>query len=164
MTAAGFEDPVIARIAAFLERIGIPLIVEAVPDDTLLPGATVRRGALVFDPDRLPWPGDLLHEAGHIAVTDPAVRDTLDAVSDSAAEEMAAIAWSYAAALEIGVDPVIVFHEEGYRGGSASILENFNAGRYFGVPVLDYFGMTAEAKWAEAKGMAPYPKMARWLR
>jgi hypothetical protein len=159
-----FDDPVIARIVPFLERIGIPVIVEPVPDDSLLPGATVRRGALIFDPDRLPYPGDLLHEAGHIAVTDPELRDTLDAVSDSPGEEMAAIAWSYAAALEIGLDPAEVLHEHGYKGDGASILANFNEGKYFGVPLLGYYGMTAELKQAEARGMAPYPKMARWLR
>ncbi|MES2441934.1 MAG: hypothetical protein V4574_03825 [Pseudomonadota bacterium] len=159
-----FANPTIATIVAFLERIGIPVIVEPVPEDSLLPGATVRRGALVFDPERLPYPGDLLHEAGHIAVTDPAVRGTLDAVADDPGEEMAAIAWSYAAALEIGVDPGLVLHEHGYRGDGASILANFEQGKYFGVPLLGYFGMTAEAKFAEARGMEAYPRMARWLR
>ena len=159
-----FENPTLTTIVDFLTRIGIPVIIEPVAEGSFLPGVTVRYGALVFDPAHLPYPGDLLHEAGHIAVTDPAVRDTLEAVSDSPGEEMAAIAWSYAAALEIGIDPALVFHEHGYRGGGPSILENFNRGSYFGVPVLDYYGMTAEAKWAETRGIAPYPAMARWLR
>ena len=159
-----FENPVVATIVAFLDRIGIPVIVEPVSDDTLLPGATVRRGALVFDPANLPYPGDLLHEAGHIAVTDPALRSTLEGVSDSPGEEMAAIAWSYAAALEIGIDPALVLHEHGYHGAGPSILANFNAGSYFGLPLLDYYGMTAEAKWVEKRGMPAYPVMTRWLR
>lgn len=159
-----FENPVIATIVAFLDRIGIPVIVEAVPEDSLLPGATVRRGALVFDPERLPYPGDLLHEAGHIAVTDPAVRDTLDAVSDSPAEEMAAIAWSYAAALEIGIDPALVLHDDGYQGGGGYLIAPLSSGNGPGVPMLAFWGMTAEARNAAARGMAPYPAMARWLR
>lgn len=158
------DDPIQAQILAFLDRIGIPVEIEPVPEGSFLPGVTVRHGTLVFDPANLPYPGDLLHEAGHIAVTDPAVRGTLEGVSDSQGEEMAAIAWSYAAALEIGIDPGVVLHEHGYRGGGASILANFNAGSYFGVPLLDYYGMTAEAKWAEARGMPAYPVMTRWLR
>ena len=34
-----------------------------------------------------------------------------------------AIAWSYAAALEIGIPPEIVFHPDGYRGASESMLQ-----------------------------------------
>jgi hypothetical protein len=159
-----FEDPLIARIAAFLDRIGIPVSIEPVAEGSFLPGVTVRYGTLIFDPANLPHPGDLLHEAGHIALTDPEVRGTIAEVSESGGEEMAAIAWSYAAALELGIDPEIVFHAEGYRGDSENILQNFGSGLYFGVPLLDYYGMSAEAKRAEAKGMDPYPKMARWLR
>src|SRR5882757_6435653 len=137
-----FQDPVAARIAAFLDGIGIPVIVESIGAETLLPAMLVRGGTLVVDPERLAWPGDMLHEAGHIAVTDPALRPTLNEVSDSPAEEMSAIAWSYAAAVEIGIDAAVVFHAEGYRGGGASLAENFTAGQYFGHPMLDYFGMT----------------------
>ena len=158
------EDPNVATIVAFLDRIGIPVTIEPVAEGSFLPGVTVRYGTLVFDPDNLPHPGDLLHEAGHIAVTDPDVRGKIAEVSENGGEEMAAITWSYAAALELGIDPAVVFHPEGYRGDSKTILGNFGKGQYFGVSLLDYYGMTAEAKWAEAKGMAPYPKMARWLR
>ena len=158
------DDPIQAQILAFLDRIGIPVEIEPVPEGSFLPGVTVRHGTLVFDPANLPHPGDLLHEAGHIAGTDPAVRGTLEGVSDSQGEEMAAIAWSYAAALAIGIDPAVVLHEHGYRGAGANILENFNAGSYFGVPLLDYYGMTAEAKWAGTRGIPAYPVMTRWLR
>lgn len=157
-------SPLIPTITAFLDRIGIPYAFEPVEPGSFLPGVTVRHGALVFDPETIPYPGDLLHEAGHIAVTDPELRGKIEGVSDSPGEEMAAICWSYAAALELGIDPAVVFHPDGYQGGSASILANFANGQYFGVPLLDYYGMTAEAKWAETRGMEPYPKMARWLR
>jgi hypothetical protein len=154
----------VAAITAFLERIGIPVIIEPVAPDSLLPGVTVRRGALVFDPEAIPYPGDLLHEAGHIAVTDPAVRGTIEGVSDSPAEEISAIAWSYAAALEIGIDPAIVFHDDGYRGGGAYLIPAFQGGNAPGVPLLAWFGMTAEPRHAAERGMAPFPAMARWLR
>ncbi len=152
------EDPVIARILAFLAEIGIPAVREPVTGDSFLPGTLVRNGTLVFDP-ALPYPGDLLHEAGHIAVTASELRPGLCEVANDPAEEMAAIAWSYAAALAIGIDPAVVFHPHGYRGGSAAILENFAVGRYFGVPMLQYYGMTAEKA-----GPAVYPAMSSWLR
>lgn len=158
------DDPDTRKILAFLERIGIPVLFESVEGDTFLPAMTVRRGVLVVDPDRLAWPGDLLHEAGHIAVTDPALRPALDAVSPDPGEEMAAIAWSYAAAVEIGIDAGVVFHPEGYRGAGANIVENFTAGRYFGDPMLHYFGMAAMPRHAAEQGVPPYPHMMRWLR
>ena len=157
------NDPIVAAIVALLTRIGIPVIAEPVPDDTLLPGATVRDGALVFDPGRIPYPGDLLHEAGHIAVTDPALRSTLSEVPSDPAEEMAAIAWSYAAALEIGIDPAIVFHADGYQGGGGYLLPALAADGAPGVPMLQYFGMTVTPRHA-TDGVAPFPKMVRWLR
>ena len=159
-----FDDPDTAAILAFLERIGIPVAFEPVADDTLLPAMTVRGGTLIVDPERLTWPGDLLHEAGHIAVTDPALRPTLDAVNPDPGEEMAAIAWSYAAAVEAGVDAAVVFHAEGYRGGGSTLAEDFPSGHYFGEPLLHYFGMTVMPRHAAEQGVPPYPHMLRWLR
>ncbi|MEO6215786.1 MAG: hypothetical protein ABIO86_07135 [Sphingomonas sp.] len=158
------NDPVTAQILTFLERIGIPVTIEALDDDTLLPAMTVRHGRLMIDPARLTWPGDLLHEAGHIAVTDPAARDTLTEFPSDPAEEMAAIAWSYAAATEIGIDPKIVFHDDGYRGGGGYLTEAFSNGMFPGMPMLQWFGMTVEQRFAGERGVAPFPHMLRWLR
>ncbi|MEA3062829.1 MAG: hypothetical protein QOJ94_2610 [Sphingomonadales bacterium] len=151
--AAG-DDRAVERIAGFLARIAIPLWLEPAGDG-LLPGLTVRDGGIVADPERLLYPGDLLHEAGHIAVTEPARRPTLSQVSDDPGEEMAAIAWSWAAAAELGLDPEVVFHADGYRGGSATIIEAFASRRGFGVPLLACWGMTEESL---------FPRMIRWLR
>ncbi len=159
-----FDDPDTRAIIAFLERIGIEVVAEPIAGDSFLPAMMVRDGALVVDPQRLKWPGDLLHEAGHIAVTDPTLRPTLGEVKDDPAEEMAAIAWSYAAAVEAGIDATVLFHPEGYRGGSESLAENFTAGLYFGHPLLDYFGMTISPNRAVEGGPPPYPHMLRWLR
>lgn len=144
---------VTAAIVAFLREIGLEVRFGPVPADTVLPGIGVERGVLVVDEPALLHPGDLLHEAGHLAVLSPARRGAaggrLDALD---AQEMAAIAWSYAAALHLGVDPAIVFHPAGYRGGSESLLELFAAGATFGWPVLGWLGMTAA-----------YPAMSGWL-
>jgi hypothetical protein len=157
-------DQVTRDILAFLDRIGIAVLPEAIPGDTFLPAMAIRDGSLIVDVDRLIHAGDLLHEAGHIAVTDPALRPTLNAVSPDGGEEMAAIAWSYAAALEIGMDPRIVFHDDGYKGGGAHLAAQFAAGHYLALPLLQWFGMALDAERAAADGVAPYPQMRRWLR
>ena len=152
------------HIISFLESIGIRVAIEHLADDTLLPAMTVRDGGLVVDPERLEWPGDLLHEAGHIAVTDPAERASLNLVSSEPGEEIAAICWSYAASVAIGLDPTVVFHDDGYKGGGGYLAENFTAGRYVGLPLLQWYGMTLDDKNAAAQGAEPYPRMQRWLR
>jgi hypothetical protein len=157
-----FEDPTIDRIAVWLEEIGIPVAVCPL-EQSFLPGVSVREGGLLVDPTRLKWPGDLLHEAGHIAVTDPSARPSLDSVADDPGDEMAAIAWSYAAAVEIGLDARILFHDD-YRGGGAALADNFTNGRDVGVPMLQYFGMTAGRRTRGNDDPGCYPNMQRWLR
>jgi hypothetical protein len=96
----------------FLNDSGIPVMIGPV-SDSVLPGMTIARGAIVVDTDTDAWPGDLLHEAGHIALTDPAVRDTIFTLSDDPGEEMGAIAWSWAAAVHLGLEAEVVFHAGG---------------------------------------------------
>jgi len=125
----------------------------------------VQSGVLVYDPAKLKYPGDLLHEAGHLAVKPAA--DRKSAASDMGgdpAEEMMAIGWSYAAVLHLQLPPEVVFHPAGYHGGSQSLLDNFSAGRYLAVPMLQWLGLTYDEKQAQVNGAAPYPKMRAWLR
>ena len=153
------QNPVALRIAAFLADIGISVREESLSGPTFLPGIMISRGGLVIDEAGLLYPGDILHEAGHLAVLTPSARAAVDGdVGNDGGMEMAAIAWSYAAALHLGLDPSVVFHADGYREGSESLLENFAAGRYVGVPILQWAGMTA------ATGSRPFPSMSRWLR
>jgi hypothetical protein len=150
-------------IIAFLDAIGIPIVTGAV-GDSVLPGMTVRRGAIYVDPSVEAWPGDLLHEAGHFAMTDPSQRSAVEQVSNEPGEEMAAIAWSWAAAVHLGLDAEVLFHSEGYRGGAASLADNYRSGGTMGVPILAMYGMTAEPHRAAERGIAAYPVMQRWLR
>src|SRR5215472_16522293 len=150
-----FLDPVTIKIAAFLNEIGLPIRPGEVPDQTVLPGIVIENGCLIVDEKRLSYPGDLLHEAGHLAVVPPAARCSLTGnTGGDGGEEMAAIAWSYAAALHIGLAPAVVLHDDGYRGDAANIIENFREGRYFGVPFLQWVGLTDKN----------YPAMIKWLR
>jgi hypothetical protein len=158
-----FADPLTERLATFVRSIGIDVRAAALPDDTLLPGLDIRDGAILVDAARLAHPGDILHEAGHLAVTDPAARNA-PILSPDGGDELTSIAWSYAALRHLALDPAIVFHRDGYKGGAASIIENFTAGNYFGVPLLQAYGMSLEPKRAAEAGVEPYPHMLRWLR
>ena len=147
-------------IVAFLREIGLTVEPAELGDDCFLPGIAVERGGLRFDEARLTWPGDLLHEAAHLAVAPAALRPSMTgdvAVEglDLATLEIAAVPWSYAAALAIGIDPAVVFHAGGYRGKSEGLLRTFGFGVYPGLNLLVDAGMTT----AEA-----YPRMLRWLR
>lgn len=158
-------DRMIEAMVNFLIEIGIETRAGEIAGETFVPGIEVRAGSLVFDEAKLKYPGDLLHEAGHLAVMAPEERAKANATIDTGGgEEMAAIAWSYAAALDIGIDPGVVFHPHGYKGGSQAILENFAERRYFGVPLLEWWGLAADDKKAGALGIEPYPKMIKWLR
>jgi hypothetical protein len=160
-----FADPLTERLAVLVRSIGIEVRAAALPEKTFLPGLDIRHGAILLDAERLTYPGDILHEAGHLAVTDPAERNapTLS-LSPSGGDEMTSIAWSYAALRHLELDPVSIFHDDGYKGGAASIIDNFTAGRYFGVPLLQFYGMALEPKRAAEIGVEPYPHMLRWLR
>jgi hypothetical protein len=159
------NDPTTARIVDFLREIGLPVAVESYDDDSFLPGILVRDGGLVIDERKLLYPGDLLHEAGHLAVIPAAERRDLDAdVTADMGDEIGAIAWSYAAALHIGIDPGVVFQPHGYKGSSAAFLDNFTHGRFVGVPLLQWMGLTIEEKNATPDGPPPFPRMVRWLR
>ena len=151
------------RIGAFLEGIGIE--VEAGPaGESVLPGMTVLRGRVRVDPEASNYPGDLLHESGHVAVSDPATRHAIETIAADPGDEMAAIAWSVAAAHACGVALEILFFDDGYKGAAAAFRENFAAQRFLGVPMLAWFGMTAEPHRAEETGVAAFPEMTRWLR
>src|ERR1700722_5021946 len=121
-----FTDPLTERLAGFVCSIGIDVRATTLPDKPFLPGLDIRDGAIVIDEARLTYPGDILHEAGHLAVTDPAERNA-PTLSPSPGDELTAIAWSYAALRHLEIDPAVVFHAA-FRRGSASIIENFTAG------------------------------------
>jgi hypothetical protein len=153
------------RILAFLDQIGIPVRPCELPGHTFLPGVRIERGALLFDAGRMAHPGDLLHEAGHIAVAAPGARSALDGdIAADPGEEMMVTAWSYAAALHMEIDPALVFDPSGYVGYGDTLVENFRAGRYLAVPLLQWAGMTLDVERARAEAARPYPHMLRWLR
>ncbi len=160
-----FQNPITAGIAGFLEEIGIPVVPCALPEKCFVPGIRLQHGELLVDESRLLYPGDLLHEAGHLAVMTPARRASRVAdASSNLGDEIAAIAWSWAALTHLGLAPEIVFHPHGYRGASSFLMETYGAGTYVGLPLLQWMGLTLDPRAAAERGISPFPHMLRWLR
>lgn len=159
------RDETLRRIVDFIRSIGIEVNEGAMTRETLVPGMDIVRGTLLVDEAMMCKPADLLHEAAHIALSHPSVRNALDGTADtSPAEEVSAIAWTWAASRQLDIDPAETFHADVISGNGPTLLENFLEGRYVGVPMLQYWGLAVEAKNAAAMGAAAYPHMLRWLR
>ena len=151
-------------IVDFIRSIGIEVHEAPMRRRTLVPGIDIVGGALVVDAAALCQPADLLHEAAHIALTRPDRRDALDGtISSSPAEELSAIAWTWAAAVHLGIAPHEVFHDEVISGNGPTLRENFSAARYVGVPMLEYLGLTVEKRSPERAAVV-YPGMIAWVR
>jgi hypothetical protein len=161
------------QIIAFIADIGISIRDGAVPADAFLPGARIADGGLIVDREALFTPGDLLHEAGHLAVVPARYRDRIgDDVDAGVAQiraeaaaagdhdpvldgleglggELQAIAWSYAACLKLGLPLEIVFKPGAYgtdkNGGTDPmvIAQQIEMGFFPGLHRLIQAGMTA---------------------
>lgn len=158
------KDALLDRIIRFLLDIGFQFREVELSQPTFVPGIAIDRGTLLIDRSKLLYPGDLLHEAGHLAVISAERRMRVQGdAGKKAAEEMMAIAWPYAAAVHLELEPSVVFHEGGYKGGAASLIDNFTNGRYIALPMLQWIGLTADEKRAAELGIKPYPSMIKWV-
>ena len=152
-------DETSLMIIRFLNEIGIRTQSGDVAEGSFLPGIEVKEGGLIVDPEKLKYPGDLLHEAGHLAIAPAELRPTLNGEVvlpgvDANALELAAMLWSYAACVHHGIDPHTVFHDYGYRGQARRLLATFEIGNFPGLHVLVSAGMTD----------AGFPVMRKWMR
>lgn len=163
-----FNNATTQIISTFLWQIGIPVYSAEITTETFLPGIRIVEGEILVDEEKMLSPGDILHEAGHLAILSPEIRKSLtDTVvhneTSQASEEMAAIAWSWAAMKHLKIAPEVVFHPEGYKGGSDSIIENFEQEQYFGVPILAYKGLCFDTSPRDTGTTTSYPKMNKWI-
>lgn len=179
-SAAAFD-----ACAAFLRSIGIE--VEVCPGVTgFLEHVRIDSGRILVDPLDDAVCGTMLHEAGHIAVTPslfrPAMTDDAGSVwplmtayleahpeafggveEDPIAraimqsDESEAIAWSYAAAVAIGVDTALPFLL-GFDSDGMAIKEMLAMGCHFGIHGLAAGGMT------KTRGPDGFPKMIMWTQ
>ncbi|MBX7219732.1 MAG: hypothetical protein K1Y36_07285 [Blastocatellia bacterium] len=162
-----FTHELTNRTAAFLHEIGLNVESGPVTDTTFLPGIAIVSGRMIVQESQLLSPGDILHEAGHLALIAPANRSLQEAVFEDPEIdliEVAAISWSYAAALTIGMPLHVLFHPDGYRGNSLGLIFSFQNGISPGLPLLEKFEMAFSPQTAKLRGVQPFPHMERWLR
>lgn len=165
------KNELLLTITVFLHAIGIHTKHTTISGDTFLPGVLIEAGSLLIDDKKLLYPGDLLHEAGHIAVTRKEDRSNINGnvgagkdPGQAGGEEIMAIAWSYAAMVHLKLAPEIVFHPDGYKGASQWFIDQYTNGTYIGVPALQWIGLCYDEKQARIHQKMPYPYMYKWLR
>lgn len=148
------------QILNFLSQINIQTEETSITESTFVPGILIDKGVLKYDPEKLKYPGDLLHEAGHIAIMSPEERPTI--VGDvgkyrtpAQDDEMGVIGWTYAALKHLEIPIEVVFHENGYKGESYMIINNLEGGMYIGLPLL---------VWMDLCDFETFPKMKKWVR
>lgn len=146
-------------ILDFLKEIGIPTKLQSL-DDTFLPGIKIEKGVLLYDPEKLLFPGDLLHEAGHIALMTAEERETIvgnvkEYRSPGQDDELGVMLWSYAALKHLNFKPEVVFHPDGYKGDAPMLISSYESGDFKGVPLL---------VWMDLCETAEFPKMKKWIR
>lgn len=150
----------ITKILDFLQKIGIKVIEKELPINTFLPGITIGSNCIEIDFEKLLYPGDILHEAGHLAITPRLQRDFIGTENmteewPSQGDEIVTMLWSYAALRYLDLPIEYVFHPNGYKNQSSWLIENYTNQNYIGLPLLEWMGMTSKES---------FPLMYKWLR
>lgn len=159
----------IKKVIQFLDKIGIAVIEKELPDTTFLPGLNIENDRILIDYSKLKYPGDILHEAGHIAVTSFSERkligtEKMPSEWPTQGDEIASILWSFAALSHLNLDPDFVFHDNGYKNSSDWYIENFTSGTYMGLPLLQWLKMAYSDKEISKNKNLAFPVMQNWLR
>jgi hypothetical protein len=154
------DQDLLQTIVHFLHSINIEVVEQKLPNDTFLPGLSIYGSSILMDSEKLKYPGDLLHEAGHIAVAEEKIRPLIGTAKigeewPTDGEEIATILWSYAASCFLKLDLEIVFHKNGYKNESEWLIEQFNNENYIGLSLLE---------WMNLCDGAEFPQMKKWIR
>lgn len=161
------KKKLITLLVNFIEEIGLSITLATDEGPGFLPGVKIKNGGLSVDPDQLLYPGDILHEAGHLATLPLHIRQELDGqlpdIDLHRGAELMTLAWSYAAALHLKLPANVVFHEHGYKGGAENLIVDFEEGRFIGLPMLQYYGMAFDVQNAKRLNVPPFPHMVSWL-
>lgn len=157
------------RIQEFILGLGIQLEFKSLKQATFLPGLDLAPNCICIDLEKLSYPGDLLHEAGHLAVTTARQRAVIGSPQSEQpwptdGEEIAAVLWSYAAAVHLDIPLEVVFHKDGYKNDSTWLIENFSSGNYIGLPFLQWAGLCYDEVQARQHQTHAFPIMLRWMR
>ena len=162
-------DTTVEKITTFLKEIGINIIRRELPKDTFLPGLSLSNEGILIDYDQLLYSGDILHEAGHIAVTTSEDRKKIGTNKipedwPTQGDEIGAMLWSFAAAYHLEIPLEVVFHSEGYKGSSNWLIDSYKENNFIGLPLLEWFGLTLGEEKALEQNKKPFPHMIKWLR
>lgn len=155
-----YDQNILKIIVDFLNSIDIKVQEVELNMNTFLPGLSIHGNTILLDTKKLKYPGDLLHEAGHIAVTDENMRPLIG-IKDfeekwpTPGDEIATILWSYAASHHLNIDLTVVFHPNGYKNESEWLIEQFNNKNYLGLPLLEWMSLCKKED---------FPTMKKWLR
>lgn len=157
------------KVFLFLNEIGIDIIEKELSEDTFLPGLKLGPNCIYVDFEKLLYPGDILHEAGHLAVTTASERELVGTEAipkewPTQGDEIGAILWSYAAICHLELPLEFVFHPNGYKNNSDWFISNFSSGNYIGLPLLEWTGLTLSENQAVLNGKKAFPVMQKWLR
>lgn len=176
----------------FVRSIGLRVEESSAPElaSTFVPGVRIVDGGLVIDTS-IVYPGDILHEAGHIATMPakfrPKANGTLGAVFREMGQyleanpsklgawpedpvcrailqcgEAEAAAWQYAAAQHIDMPAKWLFPKGSFNGNSKDTLLRLQANSYFGINGLQAAGWTRVREMGDTR-FPLYPKLAFWL-
>lgn len=178
------------QAVSFLRALGLS-VVEVPGVSGFLPHVAVVNGALHVDVLNV-LPGDLLHEAGHLALMPSRYRSKahgqlgaafkamlshLDEHPDGLssypecrccravlqASDPEATAWQYAAACAIGLPDDLLFPANAFGGTAHEVLFALNQNTYLGIHGLRAAQWTAVSA-RTARGLPVFPELAFWLQ
>jgi hypothetical protein len=157
------------KVLFFLNDIGIDIVEKELEETTFLPGLALGSNCIYVDFEKLLYPGDILHEAGHLAITSASERelvgtDFMPKDWPTQGDEIGAILWSYAAVCHLELPLEFVFHPNGYKNNSDWFISNFSSGNYIGLPYLEWAGLSLSANRATIEEKKAFPIMQKWLR
>lgn len=178
--------PNLSDVMSFLRSIGLEVFV--VPGSTsFVPGVRVSHGTLEVDPDCLI--SNLLHEAGHVAITPARYRALMDGnfmtgmrtmVEDAMGNfldidsplyraviqcsDPEATAWAWAAGMKIGVPREVIILDDQYEGAGASIRQMLSICQYTGIHGLANAGLCRIRDHSCKEGEQPYPALLKWTQ
>lgn len=155
------------QIVTFLRAIGLVVKEVTLAEPAFLPGIHIEKGELLIDREKLTYPGDLLHEAGHLALLRPEERSEITGNVEPDEDktnslEIGVICWSWAALVHLQLDPKVVFHNGGYRNASRHYIQTFSTGQYIGLPLLQWMELCKHQ--SDQSDLAPFPHMVKWMR
>ncbi|MCW8329690.1 hypothetical protein MD588_12810 [Photobacterium sp. SDRW27] len=155
----------IMLIMSFLNNIGLSIEYTLLDEKTFCSGISLKEGRLYIDRGKLFSPGELLYQAGKIAVSPSVDRAKLNGhILHEPCDDMMVIAWCWAALKHLNLTSDVIFATSRYGDSSCEIIEKFSTGRSIGVPLLQWAGMTNEPTRNLNDNMVVFPAMIKWLR